>query len=821
MAFRLGDAAVFFGADSTDLDSKIEGSQGKMSSFGSKASALIGGAVVTAAAAAAAAIAAVGVAAFSVSQDTETAARQIEASLGLSRAEAERLAEAARGVFGQNFANSVTEAGEAVALLVQHIEGVAGQEEALTAKAFAISDAFGPPIEEVIAAVSVLTEEFEGLDPTQAFDLVAAGFQKGLDKSGDFLDSIGEYSGLFGDAKFGADEFFSVLETGQAGGVLGTDKIADAVKEFQIRVAEGSEDVGDAMHALGLSYAEIEDDLATGEQSMADVFATVVEKLNEIDDPLERNRAAVALFGTQAEDLGVNFTQGLSMAQTSLEDMAGAADSLNAQYDTLGGALGAIWRELIVEVSPLTDLLLDLAHRAIPLVRVGAQWLGDVLSGEVGPGLEGVIKWLKTLEPLWAIMRDAVDHVKDSLRLVVQLLKGDFAGAWETVQGIVKRIIDTWGTLIGDAVAAIGASFNEVDWAATGEAIWKKAKTGLESALTTAGKALAGLSGWIGGWFSGLDWATAGTSIWKLALSGLETALMTAGKALAGLAGWVGGWFSGLDWATAGTSIWKLALSGLETALMTAGKALAGLSGWIGGWFSGLDWATAGTSIWKLALSGLETALMTAGKALAGLAGWVGGWFSGLDWATAGTSIWKLALSGLETALMTAGKALAGLSGWIGGWFSGLDWATAGTSIWKLALSGLETALMTAGKALAGLAGWIGGWFSGLDWATAGTSIWKLALSGLETALATASSALSGLGGWIGGWFTSLDWAAAGSAIWSLATSGLEIALTTAGKALSGLAGWVHAGAGLRRWTGPRRGRRSGAWRRAGWRRRF
>ena len=140
------------------------------------------------------AVAAVGTAAFEVSRQTEQASRQIEATLGVSRAQAEELGAVARRVFGNNFAGSVQEAGDAVALLSQQVEGIAGQEQALTEKAFSIYDAFGEPVDRVISAVATLTSEFEDLDPTEAFDLVAAGFQRGLDESGDFLDSIGEYS---------------------------------------------------------------------------------------------------------------------------------------------------------------------------------------------------------------------------------------------------------------------------------------------------------------------------------------------------------------------------------------------------------------------------------------------------------------------------------------------------------------------------------------------------------------------------------------------------------------------------------------------------
>ena len=54
---------------------------------------------------------------------------------------------------------------------------------------------------------------------------------------------------------FSADEFFSIMETGSAGGVLGTDKIADSVKEMGIRLNENAKGVSEAFTAMGLDFA--------------------------------------------------------------------------------------------------------------------------------------------------------------------------------------------------------------------------------------------------------------------------------------------------------------------------------------------------------------------------------------------------------------------------------------------------------------------------------------------------------------------------------------------------------------------------------------
>ncbi len=457
MAFRLGDAVLFFGGDTKELDKSVEGSQSKVATFGSKVTGVLGGAVVGATAAVVAGIAAIGTAAFDVSADTEEAARQIEASLGTSRAEAERLAEAARGVFGANYAENVQEAGAAVALLSKHMEDVVGQEEKLTKKAFGISDAFEEPIEEVIKAAGTLQQEFDDLSPDQAFDLIAAGFQKGLNKSDDFLDSIGEYSNLFAQSGFAADQFFSLMQTGAAGGVLGTDKIADAMKEFGIRVQEGTKDASAALDELGLSAADTFAGLSDGSLTIEDVFGRAIAELEKIEDPLERNRLQVALFGTQAEDLGQAFVQGLSAARTSLADMEGAADSLNVQYDSLKGALAAIWRETIVGVSPVTDSLLDLANGAIPTVREAARGLTALLTGD----------WSTAWDTAKSLATGAVEGISTAFDDVVETAK------------------TTWNNLVNAAPGLyedLKTEFEGTDWGAIGTALMDTISAAVDTA---------------------------------------------------------------------------------------------------------------------------------------------------------------------------------------------------------------------------------------------------------------------------------------------------------------------------------------------------
>src|SRR5690606_1684169 len=112
------------------------------------------------------------------------------------------------------------------------------------------------------------------------------------------LDTIGEYSGLFSEAGFTAAEMFSIMETGAQGGVLGTDKIADSIKEMGIILNEGGDEVAAAFDTIGLSFGDIQQSVADGEATWADYFDDIVGGLQGIDDPLLRNQAQVAIFGT-------------------------------------------------------------------------------------------------------------------------------------------------------------------------------------------------------------------------------------------------------------------------------------------------------------------------------------------------------------------------------------------------------------------------------------------------------------------------------------------------------------------------------------------
>lgn len=350
------------------------------------------GAMLGVAGAIAGGVVAIGVAAFDVSQQTNNAVLDMQAQFGQTAEEAERTAQLSRQVWADNWGESVTDVSGAMGLVIQQLGelGVTSDEQvmAATADAIALRDAFGLEVPESIDATRALMERFR-ITSDEAFDLITSGMQSGLNANGDFLDSIREYAPVFESAGFTAGEMYRIMESGAASGVLGTDKISDAIKEMNIKLNEGSDETKAAFDAIGLSYDEIAAQVAAGETTWAEQFNRIVGSINSVEDPLQRQQVQVGIFGTMAEDLGHKFTEGLTTAGSAMTAFEGATDSISAKYTSLGSLWEGMKRQGIEAVAPLTDGLLALANEHMPVIQEAIGGFTEKLGEIVGLIVEG------------------------------------------------------------------------------------------------------------------------------------------------------------------------------------------------------------------------------------------------------------------------------------------------------------------------------------------------------------------------------------------------------------------------------------------------
>ena len=483
----------------------------------------------------------VGAVAFSTADQIDQATDRMTSALALSEGGAANF----EGVLKSIYANNYGESFDDIAASLVSVEGAfgrlggtqgVGELQQVTEEALAIRDAFGVEVTESANAAATLIQDF-GLTAEEAMNFLAAGFQNGLNASDDFLDTIGEYSTQFANGGATAEEFFSLLQSGMQGGMLGTDKAADAFKEFRVRIQDGSTLTAASLEMIGINADELAAKMADGSVTAADAFQQVMEALNATDDANVRMQAGVGLLGTQFEDLGTEGALALSLVGTSLEELSGATDALNAQYSNLGSVFEGFKREVLVALAPLGDELLAVANDAMPTVKAGFAWFRDQLPSIIETGrsaIRGAVETVGSLVEAGRLLatgdfqggifgleedssqiatllqvRDTLLTVGQSLSDFVMQARASFEANWPTIQAVVltamaviQAVIRAALGVIGPAVATLFQTLQKHgdDF----KTIWEALAPVLGTVAAAIGAILLTLVGVVSGVFSGI-----------------------------------------------------------------------------------------------------------------------------------------------------------------------------------------------------------------------------------------------------------------------------------------------------------------------------
>ena len=220
-----------------------------------------------------------------------------QAQTGASAKEMEKFSASIERVYSHNFGESMQDVAEAMAQVKQQTGEIDPSKlEKMTENGIALRDTFGFDLNESMRAVNMLMKQF-GITSDQAFSLVVKGAQNGLDKNGDLLDTINEYSVHYKQQGYTADEFYNSLINGSASGTFSVDKLGDAMKEFGIRTKDTAKSTDEGFKLLGLNADQMRKDFAAGGDSAQNATQKVLKALFSMDNQVKQNQAGVDLFG--------------------------------------------------------------------------------------------------------------------------------------------------------------------------------------------------------------------------------------------------------------------------------------------------------------------------------------------------------------------------------------------------------------------------------------------------------------------------------------------------------------------------------------------
>lgn len=309
--------------------------------------------------------------AFQSITSAQQALNTFQASTGVASGEMAEYGDAIKELYGNAMGESIGDVANAMAL-VKQTTGMTGDElKNTTHNALLMRDTFQFDVQESIRAADMLMSQF-GVTSDGAYSLIAQGAQNGLNKNGDLLDTINEYSVHFKQLGFDSDEMFNMLVNGAKSGTFSVDKLGDAVKEFGVRVIDGSDTTAEGFKAIGLDASAMAQKFKAGGETGKQAFAETVEALKNMKDPVQQNIAGVNLFGTMWEDLGA---EGVFALSEITGEVAGSTRALNEineiRYDDAATALEAIKRKAGME---LNKALTPVLNRVIQLGNKFSEW---------------------------------------------------------------------------------------------------------------------------------------------------------------------------------------------------------------------------------------------------------------------------------------------------------------------------------------------------------------------------------------------------------------------------------------------------------------
>ncbi|MDU0332538.1 phage tail tape measure protein [Paenibacillus sp. 3LSP] len=447
---------------------------------------------------------------------------QMGAATGATAEEMAEFKDIIQEIYEGNFGEGFSDIGNAL-VSVRRITGESGDAlEQTTKNALILRDTFGYEVSESVRSADMLMRQF-GLTSEQAYNLIAQGSQKGLDKSGELLDTINEFSPQFSVLGFTANEMFDFFSAGLEAGAWNLDKVGDLVKEFDNRL----KDAGDTANREALAQLFAPEDfekyvsalmtgstktaeylelvaktsketakqlvadlrkggnkgatamtalqgilgdsnkmlveLSNGSIKGADAFQLVLAKLAAIEDPIERQTLGIAIMGTQYEDLGQKVVNSLATVDNQFDKTANTMQQIEEiKYSSVTKNLQELGRELMNEV------IIPIGEDLMPVLQDMTAWAKDN---------KDLIKTLALAVPAGMLAKNTVSMGKD------------FAKVGKSLLGTAGNV-GKFGGAVGLLTNPIGLAFGAIGALSLGVIAYKKHQEAARQELINMGDAL-------------------------------------------------------------------------------------------------------------------------------------------------------------------------------------------------------------------------------------------------------------------------------------------------------------------------------------------
>ncbi|MEW2177139.1 phage tail tape measure protein [Streptomyces sp. NPDC005406] len=313
--------------------------------------------------------------------------------LNLNAAEAARIGKVTGEVFATGFVPSVDEAALAVRGIGTNMVDVAdtssGELAKLTTQAQVLSDTFEFDLAQSTQAAGSLLKSGLAANGTEAFDLITAAAQKlPQEMASEIPLLVTEYASFFKELGVTGPQMMGALTEAAKNPLFELDKLGDAVKEFNLRVAD-TKAVTDPLKELGLNVADIQAKVNAGKGTQA--FDQIVVALSKVKKQTDQTRLAAALMGGPGEDAKTSLLalgKAGGFASMGMDDAAGSTQKMvdrvaNSSTGTLNRFKNTALTKLADVAAGFVDFGMANQGAVVPLLTTLGTLAGIIMAVSV------------------------------------------------------------------------------------------------------------------------------------------------------------------------------------------------------------------------------------------------------------------------------------------------------------------------------------------------------------------------------------------------------------------------------------------------------
>lgn len=325
----------------------------------------------------------------------------------------------------------------------------------ITNEVITLDQVFGQSTQDTINRATSMVNTY-GISWDHALDLMTKGMQDFSDGGAQMLNAYEDYSQVYQQLGYDADNMFSALKSASNDQTLGKDSnLNKGVENFVKTLTSGSKDSKTALKDLNLLTADIPTKMRAGGDAASEAVQRVLTGLQSIEDKAKQDELGKMLFGDKIwTETNGQIVDTILAGYQQIGDVAGATeDAMIAKTNTLKDAWSGTWERISQEAG----------EAAAPTINAATNWLTDLNQNidETGGFASGLLKKVND------DTTEAYHQMRDQISEDTNGAFDPFFDTLENVSGKIKTNTDETGSLLG-GLAKTAA--DAVDEAATGAA---------------------------------------------------------------------------------------------------------------------------------------------------------------------------------------------------------------------------------------------------------------------------------------------------------------------------------------------------------------